>query len=202
MEAFVRQSFLPFNCLDYHSWFWFIFINRPLRPLHSNYFDYFSLHRLRSIINFFYSFSWGHWLCKMEIVINSRRQPLKRLLFRRSPFLQFKEFELYWGAVVFTTRRGVLEKSFFKINFFGVNFETGNEFWVERKEWIFCSYCCFQESNKRPLILEQFLYNNWWLFFGHEAFYWEMWQKMEKTETTFNFFCSFFCFFLFFRQVS
>ena len=32
----------------------------------------------------------------------------------RSPFLQFKEFELYWGAVFFiTTRRGVLEKSFF-----------------------------------------------------------------------------------------
>ena len=27
-------------------------------------------------------------------------------------FLQFKEFELYWGAVFFTTRR-VLEKSFF-----------------------------------------------------------------------------------------
>ena len=28
-------------------------------------------------------------------------------------FLQFKEFELYWGAVFFTTRRGVMEKSFF-----------------------------------------------------------------------------------------
>ena len=36
-------------------------------------------------------------------------------------FLQFKEFELYWGAVFFTTRRGVLEKSFF-INFW-------SEFW-------------------------------------------------------------------------
>ena len=34
-------------------------------------------------------------------IINSRRQPLKRLLFRRSPFLLFKEFELYWGAVFF-----------------------------------------------------------------------------------------------------
>ena len=32
---------------------------------------------------------------KFEVIINSRRQPLKRLLFRRSPFLQFKEFELY-----------------------------------------------------------------------------------------------------------
>ena len=42
-------------------------------------------------------------------------------------FLQFKEFELYWGTVFFTTRRGVLEKSFFLINFIGVIFEAGNE---------------------------------------------------------------------------
>ena len=28
-------------------------------------------------------------------------------------FLQFKEFQLYWGAVFFPTRRGVLENSFF-----------------------------------------------------------------------------------------
>ena len=28
-------------------------------------------------------------------------------------FLQFKKFEMYWGAVFFTTRRGVLEKSLF-----------------------------------------------------------------------------------------
>ena len=35
-------------------------------------------------------------------IINSRRQPLKRLLFRRSPFLwQFKEFKFFWGAVFF-----------------------------------------------------------------------------------------------------
>ena len=33
----------------------------------------------------------------------------------------------YLGAILFTTRRGVLEKSFFKINFIGVNFEAGNE---------------------------------------------------------------------------
>ena len=32
--------------------------------------------------------------------MNSRRQPLKRLLFMRSPFLEFKEFELYWGGVL------------------------------------------------------------------------------------------------------
>ena len=44
----------------------------------------------------------------------------------RAIFLQFKENELFWGAVFFTTRRGVLEKSFL-INFIGVNFEVGNE---------------------------------------------------------------------------
>ena len=48
-------------------------------------------------------------------------------------FLQFKEFELYWGAVFFTTRRGVLEKSFFLINFIGVIFEAGNE--TREKIW-------------------------------------------------------------------
>ena len=33
----------------------------------------------------------------------------------------------------FTTRRGVLEKSFFKINFIGVNFEAGNG--TREKNW-------------------------------------------------------------------
>ena len=32
--------------------------------------------------------------------------------------LQFKQFEFYWGAVFFTTRREVLEKPFFLINSF------------------------------------------------------------------------------------
>ena len=36
-------------------------------------------------------------------------------------------------AVFFTTRRGVLEKSFFKINFIGVIFEAGNE--TREKIW-------------------------------------------------------------------
>ena len=40
-------------------------------------------------------------------------------------FLQFKDFELYWGAVFFTTRRGVLEKSFFLINFIGTREKIG-----------------------------------------------------------------------------
>ena len=61
-------------------------------------------------------------------------------------FYNSKEFELYWGAVFllrleeeywrspfFTTRRGVLEKSFFLINFIGLNFEAGNE--TREKIW-------------------------------------------------------------------
>ena len=90
--------------------------------------------------------------------INSRRQPLKQILFRRSPFfLQFKEFELVWGA----TKRSIGEVLFFKINFIGVNFEAGNEtrekiwsdFFAERnEEWSeksgFCAYRCFLNSEK------------------------------------------------------
>ena len=92
------------------------------------------------------------------------RRSILSQLFRQSAgyVLQFKEFELYWGAVFFTTRRGVLEKSFFKINFIGVIFEAGNEtsekIWsdfgaeqkwrAERKESGFCSYRCFWESEK------------------------------------------------------
>ena len=37
------------------------------------------------------------------------------------------------GPCVFTTRRGVLEKSFFKINFIGVKFEDENE--TREKIW-------------------------------------------------------------------
>ena len=40
--------------------------------------------------------------------------------------LQFKEIELLWRCL-FTARRGVLEKSFFKINFIGLIFEARNE---------------------------------------------------------------------------
>ena len=47
-------------------------------------------------------------------------------------FLQFKEFELYWGAVFFTTRRVVLEKSFFN-QFYWIDFEAGNE--TREKIW-------------------------------------------------------------------
>ena len=39
----------------------------------------------------------------------------------------------YYCARIFTTRRGVLEKSFFLINFIGVIFEAGNE--TREKIW-------------------------------------------------------------------
>ena len=67
-----------------------------------------------------------------------------------------------YGAPIFTTRRGVLEKSFFLINFIGLIFEAGNEtrekIWsdfsaeqkwrAERKKSGFCSYPRFWESEK------------------------------------------------------
>ena len=39
----------------------------------------------------------------------------------------------YYSAPIFTTRRGVLEKSFLLINFIGVIFEAGNE--TRKKIW-------------------------------------------------------------------
>ena len=74
-------------------------------------------------------------------------------------FFQFKEFELYWGAVFFTTRREVLEKSFL-INFIGLNFEAGNEtrekIWCDfvtiksgqKREWFFVHIAIFQRARK------------------------------------------------------
>ena len=41
--------------------------------------------------------------------------------------LSFYDSKRSIGEVLFTTRRGVLEKSFLKINFIGVIFEAGNE---------------------------------------------------------------------------
>ena len=40
---------------------------------------------------------------------------------------------MYWGAVFFMTRRGVLEMSFFLVNFIGVIFEAGKE--TREKIW-------------------------------------------------------------------
>ena len=71
---------------------------------------------------------WG-WPDHTKSGPSSSQPAIIALLF----FLQFKEFELYWGAVFFTTRRGVLEKSFLLINFIGVTFEAGNE--TREKIW-------------------------------------------------------------------
>ena len=48
-------------------------------------------------------------------LINTRRQPLNAIVKVLSFFLQFEEFELYWGAVFFTTRRGVVVIVFYKV---------------------------------------------------------------------------------------
>ena len=42
-------------------------------------------------------------------------------------FLQFKDFELYWGAVFFLRLEEEYWRSPFLINFIGVSFEAGNE---------------------------------------------------------------------------
>ena len=73
-------------------------------------------------------------------------------------FLQFKEFELYWGAVFLRLEEEYWRSPFFfLINFIGVNFEAGNEtrekIWSDlvaeqseersEKRVVFCSYSCF-----------------------------------------------------------
>ena len=61
-------------------------------------------------------------------------------------FLKFKEFELYWGAVFFiTTRRGVLEKSFWRSPREKIwsDFGAEQKRRAERKESGFCSNRCF-----------------------------------------------------------
>ena len=71
-------------------------------------------------------------------------------LYTQMGFLQFKEFEFYWGAVFLRLEEEYWRSPFFKINFSGVIFEAGNEtrekIWsdfaaeqqkrrAERKEW-------------------------------------------------------------------
>ena len=43
-----------------------------------------------------------------DVFFNSRTAIAGAIIGLLLVFLQFKEFELYWGAVFFTTRRGVL----------------------------------------------------------------------------------------------
>ena len=48
-------------------------------------------------------------------------------------FLQFEEFELYWGAVFLYESKSSIGEVLFLINFIGVNFEAGNE--TREKIW-------------------------------------------------------------------
>ena len=48
-------------------------------------------------------------------------------------FLQFKEFELYWGAVFLRLEEEYWRSPFLKINFIGLIFESGNE--AHEKIW-------------------------------------------------------------------
>ena len=54
---------------------------------------------------------------------------LGALFFTIQRIFKFKEFELYWGAVFFSTRRGVLEKSFFNQFYW-------SEFWSTWNTWV------------------------------------------------------------------
>ena len=54
-------------------------------------------------------------------------------LYNQLGFLQFKEFELYWGAVFLRLEEEYWRSPFFSINFIGVIFEAGNE--TREKIW-------------------------------------------------------------------
>ena len=99
--------------------------------------------------------------------------------------LSFFTIQTIWivlGRCLFMTRRGVLEKSFFWINFIGVIFEAGNKTrekicsdfgaeqkWrAERKESGFCSYRCFWESEE--LICEKIFSKRAKFFYSRAAF--------------------------------
>ena len=57
------------------------------------------------------------------------RRSILSQLFRQSAgyVLQFKEFELYWGAVFLRLEEDSIGEVLFSINFIGVIFEAGNE---------------------------------------------------------------------------
>ena len=69
----------------------------------------------------------------LPFVFNSRCQPLKRLLFRRSPFLYKSKNLNCIGALSFLRLEEEYWRSPFLINFIGVNFEAGNE--TRKKIW-------------------------------------------------------------------
>ena len=71
----------------------------------------------------------------MKVFFNSRTAIAGAIIGLLLVFLQFKEFELYWGAVFFyDSKRSIGEVLFFfLINFIGVIFEAGNE--TREKIW-------------------------------------------------------------------
>ena len=67
-------------------------------------------------------------------------------------FLQFTEFELYWGAVFLRLEKKYWRSPFFSINFIGVKFEAGNE----TSEYIWSDFVAEQNeewSEKRVVFL-------------------------------------------------
>ena len=65
--------------------------------------------------------------------INSRTAIAGAIIGLLLVFYNSKNLNCIGALSFFTTRRGVLEKSFFKINFIGVNFSAGNE--TREKIW-------------------------------------------------------------------
>ena len=106
------------------------------------------------------SVCWGNWHGLM--VAATKHCPTNVLLiaalifsagYYSAPiFLQFKEFELYWGAVFFTTRRGVLEKSLFFNQFYWSDFWRGKWNAWKNLEW-FWRWTKVKSGAKREWIL-------------------------------------------------
>ena len=126
--------------------------------------------------------SYSKWSPFQNLInlINSRTVIAGAIIGLLLVFFTFQRIWIVLGRCLFTTRRGVLEKSFFK-SIFGVNFEAGNEtrekIWsdfgaeqkwrAERKKSGFCSHCCFWECEK--LMCEKNFFK-WAKFFSRAAF--------------------------------
>ena len=98
---------------------------------------------------------------RRSVMFNSRTAIAGAIISLLLVFFTIQRIWIVLGRCLFTTRRGVMDKSFFK-SIFGVNFEAGNEtrekIWshfgaeqkwrAEQKESGFCSHRCFWESEK------------------------------------------------------
>ena len=76
----------------------------------------------------------------MLLVFNSRTAIAGAIIGLLLVFLQFKEFELYWGAVFFYDSKRSIGEVLFLINFIGVIFKAGNE----TREKIWSGFCAEQ----------------------------------------------------------